>query len=46
MVTKKRNQGLTRVGPGTPTGELLRRYRHRIAITVDLDRDPVRRVRR
>ncbi len=45
MMTRKQNDRLTRVGPGTPMGELLRRYWHPIATTVDLDRDPVRRVR-
>jgi|SRR5579864_5588102 len=45
MMTKEQNERLTRVGPGTPMGGLLRRYWHPIATTVDLDRDPVRRVR-
>jgi 5,5'-dehydrodivanillate O-demethylase len=45
MMSKKQNDRLTRVGRGTPMGELLRRYWHPIATTVDLDRDPVRRVR-
>ena len=42
---KKENERLTRVGRGTPMGEVLRRYWHAIATTADLDRDPVRRVR-
>jgi 5,5'-dehydrodivanillate O-demethylase len=45
MMTDSENERLTRVGKGTPMGELLRRYWHAIATTVDLDDDPVRRVR-
>jgi 5,5'-dehydrodivanillate O-demethylase len=45
MMTNDENDRLTRVGKGTPMGELLRRYWHPIATTVDLDKDPVRRVR-
>ena len=45
MMTESENERLTRVGRGTPMGELLRRYWHAIATTVDLDQDPVRRVR-
>ena len=44
MLTKKENERLTRVGPGTPMGELLRRYWHPIAATAQLDEDPVRKV--
>ncbi len=36
---------LTRVGPGTPCGELMRRYWHPIAATVQLEANPVRKVR-
>jgi 5,5'-dehydrodivanillate O-demethylase len=45
MITAQENERLTRVGKGTPMGELLRRYWHPIAATPDLDQDPVRRVR-
>lgn len=45
MMTQSENERLTRVGRGTPMGDLLRRYWHPIATTVDLDQDPVRRVR-
>jgi 5,5'-dehydrodivanillate O-demethylase oxygenase subunit len=45
MMTRQHNERLTRVGPCTPMGGLLRRYWHPIATTVDLDLDPVRRVR-
>ena len=31
MLTKEENESLTRVGPGTPAGEMLRRYWHPIA---------------
>ena len=36
---------MTRVGPGTPCGELMRRYWHPIAATVQLDDNPVRKMR-
>ncbi len=36
MLTKEDNDFLTRVGPGTPCGELLRRYWHPVAIAQDL----------
>jgi 5,5'-dehydrodivanillate O-demethylase len=36
MLTADENERLTRVGPGTPAGELLRRYWHPIAIAADL----------
>ncbi len=36
MVTQEENQSLTKVGPGTPGGELLRRYWHPIAIASEL----------
>jgi MFS family permease len=36
---------LTRVGLGTPRGELMRRYWHPIAATVQLKDNPVRKVR-
>ena len=34
MLSKEENEMLTRVGPGTPCGELMRRYWHPIAATV------------
>ncbi len=37
MLTQEENEKLTRVGPGTPAGELLRRYWHPIAIALELD---------
>lgn len=36
MLTAEENDYLTRVGPGTPAGELLRRYWHPVAIAADL----------
>ncbi len=36
MLTAEENEYLTRVGPGTPAGELLRRYWHPVAIAADL----------
>lgn len=39
------NERLTRVGPGSPMGDLLRRYWHPIGTVPDLDEEPVRKVR-
>lgn len=43
--TQKQNERLTRVGAGTPMGELLRRYWHPVAVAAELDANPVRKVR-
>jgi len=46
MLTQEENEILTRVGPGTPAGELLRRYWHPVAIAAELPEDnPVKFVR-
>jgi 5,5'-dehydrodivanillate O-demethylase oxygenase subunit len=45
MLSKKENEKLTRVGPGTPAGEFLRRYWHPIAVAADLRDQPIKRVR-
>ena len=45
MLSKEQNEALTRVGPGTPMGELLRRYWYPIAFTKDLDEWPIKKVR-
>ena len=45
MLTAEENKLLTQVGPGTPGGELMRRYWHPIAATSMLDENPVRPVR-
>ena len=36
MLTAEQNEMLTRVGPGTPAGELLRRYWHPVSIAADI----------
>jgi 5,5'-dehydrodivanillate O-demethylase len=41
MLTRDMNERLTRVGPGTPMGELQRRYWHPIATVPELDAEPV-----
>jgi 5,5'-dehydrodivanillate O-demethylase oxygenase subunit len=41
MLTKEANDRLTRVGAGTPGGELLRRYWQPIAASVQLELEPV-----
>src|SRR5579862_4817011 len=43
--TKEQNQRWTEVGPGTPMGELLRRYWHVIGTVAELEQEPVQRVR-
>src|SRR6266511_1029272 len=45
MLRIEENERLTRVGPGTPMGALLRRYWHPVAATVELDEHPVRPVK-
>jgi 5,5'-dehydrodivanillate O-demethylase len=45
MLSAAANERLTRVGPGTPCGELMRRYWIPIAPTAQLDENPVRKVR-
>jgi 5,5'-dehydrodivanillate O-demethylase oxygenase subunit len=46
MLTQQENELLTRVGPGTPAGELFRRYWHPIALAQDLsDANPTKFVR-
>ena len=45
MLTAAMNERLTRVGPGTPCGELMRRYWIPIAPVAQLDENPVRKVR-
>ena len=42
---KARNEMLTQVGPGTPMGELLRRYWHPIAGASELDDNPIKPMR-
>ena len=45
MLTKEQNDRLTRVGPGTPMGELFRRYWLPVAATVEIEEEPVKQVR-
>ena len=42
MLAKETNEKLTRVGPGTPMGELMRRYWHPIAASQELADSPFR----
>ena len=41
MLTQEENDRLTQVGPGTPMGELLRRYWQPVATLPDLERESV-----
>ena len=45
MLTTEQNDRITRVGPGTPMGELMRRYWHPIAAAAELDERPTKSVR-
>lgn len=45
MLSQEKNDLLTRVGPGTPMGELLRRYWHPIAGVAELDANPIKPMR-
>ncbi|ETX02155.1 MAG: hypothetical protein ETSY2_36130 [Candidatus Entotheonella gemina] len=45
MLSAQENERLTRVGPGTPMGELMRRYWHPVAAAAELDAHPVKAVK-
>lgn len=45
MLSKEENERLTRVGPGTPVGELLRRYWYPVAAASELARHPTKFVK-
>ena len=45
MLTQEDNDRLCRVGPGTPMGNLMRRYWHPVATEQDLEREEVLKVR-
>jgi 5,5'-dehydrodivanillate O-demethylase len=45
MLDEEKNRLLTRVGPGTPMGDLLRRYWQPIAGAAEFDKAPIKRVR-
>jgi 5,5'-dehydrodivanillate O-demethylase len=44
MLTEDENRTLTQVGPGTPMGDLLRRYWQPVAAVGELDAQPAKRV--
>ena len=45
MLTAARNELLTRVGPGTPMGDLLRRYWRPVGGASELEKNPVKPIR-
>ena len=45
MLSAQENEALTKVGPGTPMGELMRRYWHPVAAATELDKRPTKAVR-
>ncbi|MSQ28110.1 MAG: hypothetical protein EXR51_08240 [Dehalococcoidia bacterium] len=42
MLSKHDNEMLTRVGPGTPMGNLMRQYWHPISASAEVDASPFR----
>ncbi len=45
MLTAEQNEQLTQVGPGTPMGELMRRYWQPIAAYAELSENPTKAIR-
>ena len=45
MLSRRENEKLNRVGPGTPAGEFLRRYWHPVVVAAELNKNPIKRVR-
>jgi 5,5'-dehydrodivanillate O-demethylase len=45
VLSAEENELLTRIGRGTPAGELMRRYWQPVAATIELDANPVKKVR-
>jgi 5,5'-dehydrodivanillate O-demethylase len=45
MLSIEQNEKMARVGPGTPMGQLLRRYWHPIAASSELKKEPTKAVR-
>ena len=45
MATRDENDRLTRIGPDTPMGRLLRRYWQPVGTEAELQQEPVQRVR-
>jgi 5,5'-dehydrodivanillate O-demethylase len=41
MLSAEENQKLTQVGPGTPCGEMLRRYWWPVAVSADVGSSPI-----
>jgi 5,5'-dehydrodivanillate O-demethylase len=45
MLTQEQNETLTKVGPGTPMGDLLRRYWYPISATSELEKKPTKKIK-
>jgi len=45
MTTQAENERLTQIGPGTPMGNLLRRYWQVVGTEAELAKEPVQKVR-
>ena len=45
MLKQEENELITRVGPGTPMGKLLRMYWYPVGTRVELEKEPVQPVR-
>jgi 5,5'-dehydrodivanillate O-demethylase len=45
MTTQQQNDRLSRIGPGTPMGALLRRYWQPVGTAIELEKEPVQKVR-
>ena len=45
MLTSEENELLTRIGPGTPGGELLRRYWHVVAAASEITEEKLKKQR-
>ncbi len=45
MITQEENKRLSQVGPGTPMGNLLRRYWYPVGAIAELEKEPVQPVR-
>jgi 5,5'-dehydrodivanillate O-demethylase len=45
MTTQQQNERLSKVGPGTPMGNLLRRYWQPVGTAIELEKEPVQKVR-
>jgi len=45
VISQELNERLTQTGPGTPLGNLLRRYWHPVGAMAELEKEPVQPVR-